>query len=379
MTPDEFLASEPDPDQATGISADEFLSGPEPRLSVVGQPPADVHRGRYRMKDPATGDFRRFKNGNVQGIRRTSNFKVAASNGISLSEWKARNVLLGCALRPDLTRKAHGKTHENDKAELDQLVEQIAEAAGAKVSADEGTYLHEFTEFMDAGLKTWRDAPPAYQDSLRLYAEALEAAELVTVPGMIERSTMIQEFGGVAGSLDRLFMHVPTGTYLIGDLKTGKTMDYGLEETEVQEWTYAHGLNQSGYYDWNDHTWHRLDRPVSETAGVIIHMPVQGPKAGTVQLVHADLVNGRLHAELCGRILDRHKNKVRDWEPPTAPVAALNAADMAVWTAAFSGALTRAQAREVFDKAVAAGLNPDMLNRLATDTLTRLDTQADAA
>ena len=209
---------------------------------------------------------------------------------------------------------------------------ELSTAAGAKVSADEGTYLHEETEFIDAGVKTWQDSPAAYQQDLKRYVEALEENGLEPVPGLIERTTMITEFGGVCGTFDRIFFHRPSGSYVIGDLKTGKTMKYAMNETQTQMWCYAHGVNQNGVYDWNTHTWVPVGDPmtkgshpdgvpikVREDVGVIIHMPVQGPEAGTVNVLLADLEAGRGHAELCHAVRSAPKGKPVLWASWVAP------------------------------------------------------------
>lgn len=327
---DEFTAALP--------TADEFMDPAEPevKLNVSGQPKARRdHQKRYIVVDPDLGDFRRYKNGNPIGITRATTFNKAAQNTTSLNAWGKRNVVMGASLRPDILRRAHGLTHDNGKQELDRIVDELETAAGAKVAADEGTFLHEFCDQVDAGLKTWEDAPVAYQQDIKRYVEALAAAGLEPVPGLIERTVFIREYGGVAGTFDRIFYHRPSGQYIVGDLKTGKTMSYAMDETECQIFTYAHGVNQWGVYDWNTDTWERAwpdmtDRDpdeytpitVSEKVGVIVHMPVQGPEAGEVYLRFADLECGRAYAELNHAVRSYPKSKVRPFVMPSAaPVA----------------------------------------------------------
>lgn len=303
-------------------------------LNVSGQPKARYQwRGSqnmgYLVKDPATGDFRRYKNGSAMGWTRATTFNKAASSTTALTAWSKRNVVIGATRRPDALLRAHGLTHA-DRQDLDQVVADLEEAAGAKVGADIGTYLHSFTEQMDAGNKTWRDAPPQYQDQLRRYAQMLENHGLEPVPGMIERTTCIREFGGVVGTFDRVYYDRPGNRYVIGDLKTGKTMDYARDETFCQEWIYAHGVNQNGVYDWNTDAWRHLSHDVgvpntmppllevSETVGVIIHMPVQGDDAGSLFLEEADLVKGAQYAQLCYDVRSNVKPKRKLWTPPVA-------------------------------------------------------------
>lgn len=349
-------------------------------LNVSGQPKARYQwRGSqnmgYLVKDPTTGDFRRYKNQNPMGWTRATTFNKAASSTTSLTAWKLRNVIIGAARRPDALLRAHGLTHK-DARQLDQIAADLEEVAGAKVGSDIGTFLHEFTEHMDAGLKTWRDAPPQYQAQLALYAKTLADAGFEPVPGLIERTTCITEFGGVVGTFDRVLYHRPSGTYAIGDLKTGKTMDYARLETECQEWIYAHGVNQNGVYDWNTDTW---DEPhtmadinerlvVSEEWGLIIHMPVQGDDAGRVFLERADLQRGARYAETCAenRGWSRPKRQLWSWEPaaPAAPEPQLNETPDDIWRGLFRAVRSGEEATALWKRAKETGVQGVFLNEL---------------
>lgn len=351
-------------------------------LNVSGQPKARYQwRGSqnmgYLIKDPTTGDFRRYKNQNPMGWTRATTFNKAASDSKAINDWGKRNIVIGAARRRDVLLRAHGLTHESDRAALEGIVAELEEAAGAKVGSDLGTYLHSFTELMDAGLKTWRDAPEEFHRSLALYSQALADAGLEPVPGLIERTTCITEFGGVVGTFDRIFYHRPSGEYLIGDLKTGKTMEYAMDETNTQMWIYAHGVNQNGVYDWNTDTWTTADAPwgdnavlrrirVSEERGVIIHMPVQGEQEGTVSLVHADLQAGAKHAELCHAIRSRTKSKVRAFEPPAppAPEPQLNSTEDDVWRGLFRAVRSGEEATALWRRAKEDGVQGVFLNEL---------------
>lgn len=337
---------------------------PATKLNVSGQPPAryewrgSVNLG-YLTTDPETDEFRRYKNGKPKGWTRATTFNKAASDSKAINDWGKRNIVIGASRRRDVLLRAHGLTHENDRAALTAIVAELEEAAGAKVGSDLGTYLHEFTELMDAGLKGYLDAPEEFRLSLLRYDRALKDAGLEPVPGLIERTTGIQEFGGVRGTFDRIFYHRPSGTYVIGDLKTGKTMEYAMDETNTQMWIYAHGVNQNGVYDWNTDTWGPARNKfgdqvyVRDDVGVIIHMPVQGPQAGTVSLVHADLVAGAKHAELCHAIRSRAKSKVRAFEVPQM-----------TWGQRFGAVTSGEQATALWREAKAEGIVGVQLNEL---------------
>jgi hypothetical protein len=364
-TPVAAVYSEPTPEAVQDAMPFEDPTTPAERpkkINVSGQPEADRDwLGRYIVKDPELGDFRRTQKGKPFGITRVTTFNKAAQDSKAINDWGKRNVVIGASLRPDILRRAHGLVHETGRDALDRIVADLDTAAGGKVSADEGTYLHEETEFIDAGLKTWRDSPPAYQQDLKRYVEALAEAGLEPVPGLIERTTMVSEFGGVCGTFDRVFYHRPSGSYVIGDLKTGKTMKYAMDETETQLWCYAHGVNQNGVYDWNTKTWTREDisrggliARVREDVGVIIHMPVQGPEAGTVNVLLADLTAGGAHAELCHAVRSRPKRKPvpwASWTPPEPPAPL-------PWGERFAAVRDKEHATELWREAKAAGVHP---------------------
>lgn len=360
-------------------------SQPAEKVNVSGQPAARYewygkqNRG-YLVKLPETGDFRRYKNGKPKGLARATTFNKAASDSNALSDWGKRNVLIGASKRPDLVAQAHGLTHEANRDQLMKLVAELETAAGAKVSADVGTLIHELTERWDAGQLKLTDVPPMYVSLIHLYDEALKAAGLRPVPGLIERTTYIPEFGGVVGTLDRVYYHEPSGQYVIGDVKTGKTLKYGMDEIETQEWIYAHGVNLNGVYDWNTDTWdamwERAAIPpewqpmtsVSEEWGVVIHMPVQGEDAGKCLLVEADLQRGKRHAQVCHDVREERANKPKpeawtgeELKAPEMPAESVSGTD---WDTEFSEVLSREDAAAVWQKAYDRGVPPEEMARL---------------
>lgn len=372
----------------------ELPTQPATVVNVSGQPDARYewygkqNRG-YLVKLPETGDFRRYKNGKPRGLTRATTFNKAATDQNSLTDWAKRNVLIGASKRPDLVAKAHGLTHEENRDQLMKLVAELETTAGAKVSADIGTLIHELTEQWDAGTITMADVPAAYQPMIVLYTATLQEAGLRPVPGLIERTTYIPEFGGVVGTLDRVYYHERSGQYVIGDVKTGKTLQYGMDEIETQEWIYAHGVNNAGVYDWNTDTWHTAagasnpdghpqsvreeygepDTPVivSEEWGVVIHMPVQGPDAGKVTLVRADLQRGRRHAEVCHdvRVQRANKPKPEAWTGDEFGTQAMTPElSHTDWRSAFSTVVSKGDAAQLWQAAYDAGVPPEEMERL---------------
>lgn len=364
----------PDVFQAPHTMAPPVFDGTTPDPSR----PHTNSRG-YLIKDPALGDFRRFKNGNILGITRATTFNKAASDNTALVSWGKRNVVVGASRRPDLIAQAHGKHVAEDKGFLDELVEALEMAADAKVSADVGTLVHTYTEELDAGKIALKDVPPAYRGPVMSYRAALESAGLEVVPGLMEGTVCTREFGGVAGKFDRILRHVASGTYVMGDLKTGRNMTYGWDEIELQEWIYTDGYNRDGTYDWSRDEWTPPEFQVRTDVGVVMWLPVQQPskpfppgwdvrangepQAGVCYLLRTDLQRGRRHGELCLAVKEGRANKgapVR-WVAPDPN-----------WDARFSSVADAGAARALWLAARDAGLDAAELGRLAVLAMNQL-------
>lgn len=350
-----------------------------PALNVSGQPKPEYewwgkqNRG-YLVTDPSTGEYRtypQYKNGRKKGWTRVTTFNKAASDSKALNDWGKRNVLLGAARAPKIVDQAYGKTHEDAK-ELNRWVAELEEIAGAKVAADHGTEIHELTERWDGGDITDLDAvSPRYREALELYQAELDRLRLRPVRGLIERTTAVLEFGGVAGTLDRVYLHEPSGAYIIGDVKTGKTLAYAKHETETQLAIYAHGLNRWGVFNWNTHEWEpvwendetdpeeRRRLTVSPAWGVVIHLPVQGEYAGTCRGLRMDLAAGWEHAQLC---YDVRSKRDQLGDPPLWDGTELMAARD--WGREFAGVRTSEDASRLWNEARAAGVERLELQRL---------------
>lgn len=311
---DFLMGGAPAADEA---DATDFLMAedPAPYVNASGQPKPEYemwgqqNRG-YLVTDPGTGEYRlypQYKKPRKKGWTRVTTFVKAASESIALEKWGKRNVLIGASQSPKIVDEAYGKTHA-DARELDSLVARLEEIAGAKNAADHGTVVHELTERWDAGqIPDLGEVDERYRGTLELYVRTLDENGLRPVPGLIERTTCVTDFGGVAGTFDNVYLHEPSGRYLIGDKKTGKTMEYARNEYEAQLSVYARGFNRHGVFDWNTKTWQPPEVRVSEDWGVVIHLPLQGKWAGSCRALRADLKEGWEHAELCYRAIARRE------------------------------------------------------------------------
>lgn len=344
--------------------ADDF-EDPTPRDEV---PPGLVHRGRYLITDPVTGDFRRYKtSGKIDGFTRATTFVKSATDSKALNDWGKRNVVIGAAARPDLAAKAYGlKNEDGNRRVLDDLVEELYVAANAHVPAQQGTDLHDLRERLDAGKITMDEVPPVWRRNLELYYDALYAYGLVPVAGLSERVTMTHKYGGVAGRFDQVYHHTVSDTYLMGDQKTGKTMDYGSKEVPAQLSIYTDGVNEHGVYDPERQVWERpVDRAgnriwIRTDVGLVLHMPVQGDRAGTFRFLDVDLDVGRRYADLCAENRAFKAPKLTEWDGtlPGAPEPE------ATWDDVFSSVTDQETASLAWEEARKAGVPGLELNRL---------------
>src|SRR5687768_5319069 len=323
------VTPKPDPFESPSTVEREM---PVPETNVSGQrEPLRDQWGRYLLPNPATGLYSDGKDKATRrnGWTRATTFAKAAADTFALTRYDERLTLVGATLRPDVVALAHGKQVREDAKELNQLVLQIKDAAGAKVAANHGTAVHSFTERIDAGLMKAPEVPEAYRPMVVAYREKLKEAGLEVVPGLIERTTFVNRWNGLCGTLDRVLYHRPSGTYLIGDVKTGRDLSYGRMEIAVQLALYAHGVNRHGVFNWN---WnYGLDDPnpgewlppgtygdsvetgpwqvpkVRMDYGVVMHLPIQGDDAGKCFLKRVNLASGWEVAQVCGDVLASRK------------------------------------------------------------------------
>lgn len=379
--------------------------------NASGQPREKTGRSGYLVTDPDTGDYRRFKNGNIKGFTRCTTFVKTATDTTGLTDWKMSNVLRGAAMRPDIAAKAHGKVWgKEDKGLLLDTVAELEDIAGAKNSADEGTLVHELTERIDAGDYGYDKVPDYYRDLIIKYSAVLRHYGLEPVPGLIERTILTKRWsGGISGTFDRVYYHRASGTFVMGDVKTGRNVDeYGKLEIPAQMKVYEDGFNTYGVFDWNTDTWvrpclcwlsggpqeHDPDEcegliKVRGDWGVIIHMPLQGDDAFTVTPKWADLKEGRIVADLCHDIRVRRSSapKFQALDPDgvdrllASPAALALAEEMeesegaaveptwAVelrnqWADRFKAVVSREEATALWRDAKAAGVTGDRLQEL---------------
>lgn len=318
--------------------------------------------GRYLLPNPVTGKR--------QAWTRATTMAKSISDTFALSQWSQRMVAKGFALRPDLIALASTLDVKSDKDRLNSIVEQAKDAAGQKVSANLGTAVHSFTEAVDAGASL--DSVPApHRPDVAAYLAAMKEAGLVSIPHLIERITVVQQFD-TAGTFDRI-NRTADGDHVIGDVKTGRTLEYGWQEIAIQLALYAHGVNDAGVYDMAGEAWQTAPK-VRTDYGIVMHLPVG---EATCTLYRVDLEQGWAAAQLCADV--RSWRKTRNLAEPYAvaeytepPVPAQLSVRPPTWAERFSAISSRGEAADLYNEALKELGYGDELSALAKVGMTQL-------
>jgi hypothetical protein len=280
------------------VTDDDLFSNP----TRPADPDEDVIRnGRYYLPNP--------KSGRDGYWTRATTFAKTISDTYTLNMWGRRMAIKGLTMREDLYALA-AATPLDDRKTLNDIAERCAEAAGSKSAAALGTALHGFTEQHDRGEKV--TVPAKWQPDVKAYVAALAQHGIEVVPDLIERIVIVPRFG-VAGKFDRVYRIVrdcavelpgvepftlTAGTLIMGDLKTGRTLEYGWGEIVVQLWLYA---NAEAIFDRKTRRYSPMPEIDKRTA-VVVHLPVGAAQATVFDV---NLALGEQAAKLC--------HTVREW------------------------------------------------------------------
>jgi hypothetical protein len=275
------------------------------------------------FETPESPDFRRAngapmivdKNGKNVRLSRPSSWGKILDDENALTNWKIDRAAQGVA--GDRALQARYIAIKPDDRNTFKTLRELAINAGKGAeSADIGTALHAMSV-------RWEDPeddfepPEEFAKSLRVYSKVL--ADYGLVSEMMEYHCVNLEMG-CAGTADRLYkttgtvvtpdgeMH-PPGTLFVGDLKTGKKLDFSLPGYTVQMALYADGELYDVVRDEFLPT-----PPINKDWGILVHLPA-GQEICT--LIWVDLGVGKWGAELVAQ--------VKDWRRKWKNVAAYGA------------------------------------------------------
>lgn len=205
---------------------------------------------------------------------RVTTITKTLSDTHALTGWKQRMVAHGLAQRPDLVALAATSHPDNDRRQLDQVVDQALEAAASAAGANRGTALHQATETIDQG-GTAPELPGDLNQRIALYTETIHNAGIRFDTAHIEQIVAVDNWGGdgtaekIAGTVDRVAV-LADGRRMVADLKTGRTLQYSQQEIAMQLGLYqAHDRT----YDPGTDRFGKRIADLDPRYGLVIHLP----------------------------------------------------------------------------------------------------------
>ena len=273
-----------------------------------------------------------------KGFTRVSSIKSGLSNQTGIKIWTGEKIvegLAGDARAIEAALKARAVIDpEQRKKDLRRIADQAFVAGGGKERSGRGTNFHAVTEELNRGDIDLATAEARLSDedrpSLRRYYEALDANNIQILPEFLERQVLCPY--NAAGTFDNMvrWWNPDTEEYelMIGDLKTGRSLDLAWLEILIQLWLYANGyaiwnttdvvvdesdkvLDISGFYT-------PMPAELRKDKACIIHVPLDGTATvyildlgGVREWVEAAVTAKRANAEA--------KHKVRRLETAQAP------------------------------------------------------------
>ena len=268
------------------------------------------------FETPEAPDFRRAngapmiidKEGKNVRLSRPSSWGKILDDENALVNWKIDRAAQGVAGDKALQAR-YIAVKEDDRKTYQTLRELAINAGKGEQAADLGTALHAMSCRWEDGDDAF-NPPEEFAKSLRVYSACLREQHLVSE--MFEYHVVNLKMG-CAGTADRLYKTTsevmtpdgeihPAGTLFVGDLKTGKKLDYSLPGYTVQMALYADGE----LYDVVNDVFLETP-PINKDWGILVHLPA-GQEVCT--LIWVDLGVGEWGAQL----VDQVKQWRRKWK-----------------------------------------------------------------
>ena len=276
------------------------------------RPKIDIKRdryGRYVLPDPDTGEERSWQ--------RMTRLTKMLTDSYNIDRWRLRQTGRGLAMRPDLVALIGAEADPDTrsaKASIEAACNKAIEAAGASSGANWGTAIHALVEQVNRG-ETPAHVPELVKPKLDAYQQAITDAGLSPVPDYCER-VLVNTALDVAGTVDAFMLFDISGSHITADLKTGKTVDYGLEYAmQLAGYAGADGL-------WNGTDYDPMPEFLSSQYGIIIHLPAT-PDDNRCELHAVDLATGHRANTLAVdvRAMRRRRGILEPWSlsPPAHP------------------------------------------------------------
>src|SRR4249920_1652946 len=210
---------------------------------------------------------------------RASELGKTISNTFTLNRWHRRQVLKGAVMRRSVIARGaialyDGLTKSALDLAFDDLANEAEDVAGSKEPAAIGTGFHKLTELYDAGKIALEEVPEPWDRDMLAYAEVLHRSGIVAVPEFTERIVWNRPIN-TAGRFDRLWRYLRhCDKWHVGDLKTGRFIDFGWHENPIQLQVYATATH---IFDTEARTWAPMPEMCTDV-GLILHVPSDGLK-----------------------------------------------------------------------------------------------------
>lgn len=259
----------------------------------------DIERDRYGrpLIKPLNG-------GEPEAFTRVSTLSKALADLNNLMLWKARKTAEGLVRRPDLLTRAAGAIANGDpdedwatKRDLNSIVKEATESAGASRGASAGTGFHSLTEAIDRGVEPLF-VPEADKARLDDYRRAMHGFKALEVELFCVNDQL-----RTAGTFDRLLL-CPDGRVRVADLKTGRSEKAFPFATACQVAIYAN----SSRYDPETGDRSPIHAALDLTTGLLIHLPV----GGGCEVVPLDIELGWAAAQLAVKVRQMRALKAED-------------------------------------------------------------------
>lgn len=217
--------------------------------------------------------------GKPVAYRRASTVAEVLDSHFGLHNWQMAMAVRGFAARPDLLQAVHTAS----KKELRELIEEAQDAAGANIPSRNGTTMHALTDRLDRGEPMPTGLPANIQAMLEKYQEAVsERFEYLDGERFVVNDKI-----KVAGTYDRRLHDRKTGRVVIGDLKTGQSLEHLALKTPAQVAVYASG-------EWYDLDGNREPHGADRNLGLLIWLPwTDDPREAICEVRWLDLRIGR--------------------------------------------------------------------------------------
>lgn len=249
--------------------------------------------GPPMVKSVATGKWDRY--------RRVSSIGKVLDDDSNLTDWKRRTELLGAAQRPDLMAEVSTLDPTADKQRLREIAEECLVAGKGQERAITGTAIHRMLDLIDTGAE-WT-AAPHFQALCNAYVIKRDAYGLV--PLECEVRCVVDHYR-LAGSMDRRYQTtkplmmpdqstVPVGSVVVGDTKTGKSLEYAEGSFATQLAAYAMSMRYNVETDERSD----FDPPFNQEWGFIFHL---NHESAECDVYVVDLAAGREGIELASRV-----------------------------------------------------------------------------